>query len=225
MLRKSTPPLTVLLGSGASIPAGMPSIDQLTDTILSGEQIMRHTDGYYYYGSPPSDYFDRIRRRVLGLIRCVDDEIKAYFLDRFARNPNYEDIYFILEQMYNEEAGKSENPIVQRLITDLQPAEQRRIRISVDEARNYILDVVAMSLHCDKYRTAHLNSLFTTIMQFGHVRVFTLNHDNILEQYLSEHAIGYVDGFGPETEGVRYWSPQSRCRQTAAFICANFTDL
>jgi hypothetical protein len=47
-----------LLGSGISIPAGMPSTREITDQVLSGEGVMRQTDGNYYFGRPQYDHIE-----------------------------------------------------------------------------------------------------------------------------------------------------------------------
>ena len=43
-----------LLGAGVSIPAGLPSTVQITEQVLSGAGVIRHTDGNYYFGNPSS---------------------------------------------------------------------------------------------------------------------------------------------------------------------------
>jgi hypothetical protein len=63
-----------LFGSGISISAGMPRTQEITERILSGEGIMHHTDGNYYFGKPlyshlgwPDEHVPRIVE-FLGII-------------------------------------------------------------------------------------------------------------------------------------------------------------
>ena len=42
----------ILLGAGSSLAAGFPSTQHLTDLVLSGEGVWRHTDEVYYTAVP-----------------------------------------------------------------------------------------------------------------------------------------------------------------------------
>ena len=44
--------VSFLFGSGISIPAGMPCVKQMTDKVLSGTGVSRHSDETYYFGPP-----------------------------------------------------------------------------------------------------------------------------------------------------------------------------
>ena len=43
----------LFLGSGVSLPSGLPGVNDITAKVLSGDYF-RHTDGFYYRGTEPS---------------------------------------------------------------------------------------------------------------------------------------------------------------------------
>ena len=44
--------IVFLFGAGVSIPAGMPSTADITQRVLCGDGVARHTDGSYYFCKP-----------------------------------------------------------------------------------------------------------------------------------------------------------------------------
>ena len=44
--------LAFLCGAGLSIPVGMPSTREITEKILRGDGVARHTNSNYYFGNP-----------------------------------------------------------------------------------------------------------------------------------------------------------------------------
>ena len=62
--------VSFLLGSGVSIPAGMPSVKDITERVLSGMEIYRHTDGKYYIG-PPDDIMEGYVERVVEFLSTL----------------------------------------------------------------------------------------------------------------------------------------------------------
>jgi hypothetical protein len=110
----SRPRVTFLFGSGVSISAGYPRTDEITETIFRGERIHRHTDGrYYVIPNAEADYNDsdvEINIEILKIIKSLIEESDAHVS---LRPINYEDIYFILSQLIDNESGDYENIVVQ----------------------------------------------------------------------------------------------------------------
>ena len=112
-----------LLGSGISIPAGMPSTWEITDQVLSGKGVMHHTDGNYYFGRPlyahigmPDEYVPRVQK----FLKKIKVEIDRYYsLQR--RLTNYEDLSYAATQIYDSETGNHDNPLVQSFIDKILP--------------------------------------------------------------------------------------------------------
>jgi len=77
------------------------------------------------------------------------------------------------------------------------------------EVTHYIQDIVWHLLAKEPSRTGHLDSLKDACLdgQLSSIDIFTLNHDTVLEQCLSQNGIQVTDGFGEPLNNVRYWNP------------------
>ncbi len=73
------PKIVFLLGSGISIPAGLPSVTCITEKVLSGEGIVSDNGEDYEFGEPyyqndPLEYV----WRVVPFLERLKDEIDDY---------------------------------------------------------------------------------------------------------------------------------------------------
>ena len=73
--------LLFLFGSGISVPAKFPNAAELTERVLSGEGVIRHTDGIYYLNKDSSGYplTDEFVPRVKSFLKVAKKEIDAYY--------------------------------------------------------------------------------------------------------------------------------------------------
>ena len=94
----------ILLGAGSSLPAGYPSTRCLTDRVLSGNGVKRHTDR---------------TRFVNCMVRRLHAEAERYFSAKRERPANYEDLFYLAEQLSDEVLGQMENPAVYPFFTKL----------------------------------------------------------------------------------------------------------
>jgi len=225
----STTPDSVsfLLGSGVSIPAGMPSVNHITEKVLSGMGVMRHTDGKYYIGEP-DDVMVGYVERVVEFLKRLHPEIKDYYGSRPWYTPdsermvNYEDLYYVALQIYQSETGAHENPIVQafidKILPDIKPLFVGRedeiervwnLRKIAEEATHYIHDIVSSILRTKPTDMSYLSCIGDACQDIGiPLNLFTLNHDTVLEQYLDGSGVEYTDGIESTEKGYRYWSPE-----------------
>lgn len=226
------PPLEIafLLGSGVSIPAGMPTTQQITECVLSGlgktlgHGVARHhSDGTYYYHYTEETLIgkDEYVPRILILLNRLKAEIDVYYFQS-GHSANYEDLYYLVSQIEDSLTGNYDNPAVQpfidKVFSDIKKVlegKQGEIRNKwameelASEARAYIHDVVAVLLRRSPKHTDHLNGIKDAYgdAQLSGIDIFTLNHDTVLEQVLSKSGIQVIDGFGEPVKGVRYWNP------------------
>lgn len=218
--------LSFLLGSGISFPADFPSVGKLTNLILSGNDIRRHTNEIYSFGKPLYEGFpDEYVPRVTGFLNRLKTEIDSYYLYQNSRLTDYEDLYYLAAQVRDSELHEYDNPAVQPLIDKILPeikplleakdSEKRRkfdLHELADEATNYIRDAVWHSLTKEPTRLDHLRCIRDACSDnaFSRVYIHTLNHDTILERYLSQNkTIQVIDGFSTPQSGMRYWNPDS----------------
>jgi hypothetical protein len=218
--------IAFLLGSGASIPAGMPSTKNITKRVLSGEGAKRNmngtyslTDPFYAHESTP----DEDVQRVLNFLHRLKVEVDQYYKHQPERPTNYEDLYYVAGQIHDSEVGEYDNPAVRpfidRILPEIRPllaGKENEIRKEwlldelACEATNYIRDVVWRLLNKEPSRIDHLDSLKDACLdgQLSSVDIFTLNHDTVLERCLSQNGIQEVtDGFGKLVNSVQYWDP------------------
>ena len=218
--------LVFLFGSGISIPAGMPNIGVITAKILTGDGIIRHTDENYYFGNfsnthpwSPDEYVSR----VLKFLSILKTEVGLYYQQLHEpHTANYEDLYYVASQIHDSEIGEYDNPAVQPFIDKILPAiqpllegkegeirEKWQLHEIAGEATNYIRDITWHLINKEPTKIDHLNSLKETCSdgQVSGIDIFTLNHDTLLERYLSKNCIPATDGFGKPVNGVRYWDP------------------
>ena len=219
--------VSFLFGSGISIRAGMPTVDQITEKILSGNGVMRHTDEQYYIRSPDRVMIGYVER-VVAFLNRLHAEIKGYYNSRdyygsdSGRKINYEELYYVALQMYESETGAHDNPIVQafidRILPDIEPLFVRKdsreieriwnLRKIAGEAIHYIQDLVSNLLRTST-DVSYLSGVGNACKELDvPPRLFTLNHDTVLERFLNESGIPYTDGMEAPENGYRYWSPE-----------------
>ena len=217
--------IAFLLGAGTSIPAGLPTTSQMTSRVLSGQDIIHHTDGTYYLEEPDADgmtILDAHVQRVTLLLRRLQLEIERYYLYDFGVLTNYEDLYYLCSQIYDSEVREYENPLVgafvDRVAVDLHRICNWDVGSRIEpwdtqtlfrEACNYTRDVVWRMLLAKYARFDHLSCLVDACQDpdLTRVDVFTLNHDTLLERCFTDAGIGFDDGFGQPVNDVRYWNP------------------
>lgn len=214
--------IAFLLGSGISIPAGMPSTQVITKQILSGEGVMRHSDGNYYFDKPLYGTPDEYVPQVVVFLNRLKIEIDLYYLYETGHFTNYEDLYYVASQIRDSELKEYDNPVVQPFINKVLP-EIRPLLVSeendigdewqlldlANEAANYVRDVVWHLLSKEPKSLDHLNCIKDACLdyQLSNIDIFSLNHDTVLEQSLSQNNIQVIDGFGQPQNNVRYWNP------------------
>lgn len=216
----------VLLGAGSSIPAGFPSTDGLTKTVLSGAGIKRLGDGAYYLMSS-----DEGERAVVRLVNCavrhIHGRAKRYFAEWNESRPHYEHLYYLAKQLWDEEMGEMENPAVgpftKSLNAELTPlletASGQDVPNTLDglyrEVCHYIADIVWRNLDQEPGQTNHLIPLAEACESGRVVSIATLCHDTHVETFLRKEGIEVADGFSALQDGYRYWKDDfSSCTAT-----------
>lgn len=214
--------LAFLLGSGTSIPGGMPSTSDITARVLYGQDVYRETDGTWYLGTPPH-YASKDRLvRVLALLRLLCSEIDKYYQGQ--RNTNYEDLFYVASQIRDSELGEYDNPAVQPLVDKILPEIRpslahvhTEIRGDWDlhevasDAADYVRDIAWRLLAQAPKGLDHLKMISDACDESGinHVDIFTLNHDTLLEDCFVKNGLrmgeDVADGFGRAKRGIRYW--------------------
>ena len=217
----------ILLGAGSSLPAGYPSTRCLTDRVLSGNGVKRHTDR---------------TRFVNCMVRRLHAEAERYFSAKSERPANYEDLFYLAEQLSDEVLGQMENPAVYPFFTKLKadmsplveaanaenevpnktsyPNIRDDFKVLLTKTCNYISKTVSHHLCREPTSTDHLK-IFEEACRTGKVTaIATLCHDTHVETHLKEkEGIALADGFSEkEKEGVRYWDGDFSSNSKTPFL-------
>lgn len=219
----------LLLGSGVSSSAGMPSTGKLTERVLSGAGVRRHPDGAYYFDARQSDApADGSVARIRRFLHRLKAEIDGYYRGQPEHRTDYEDLYYAASQIQDSELREFDNPAVQPFIdkiradiepmlaTDAGAPAYSLLELSC-EATHYIRDVVWRLLCAEPSQADHMESLSAACLDnaLSGVDIFTFNHDTVLEQLLSRNRIRVTDGFDEPVERIRYWNPDLFMRPDA----------
>ena len=214
--------LCFLLGSGISMPAGLPSVDKITKQVLSPEDSFRSSDEVY---RSTLEVLSSPELKQKNLPEMIEIKqlllwLKGHAVIRYAadtrRRVNYEDLAYLAAQIRDDALDEYENPALGPLLCcavnslpGLSSAGDLGKR--AEKAVECIADVVAKMLsqpasatnnHLDLFRGAASDT------RFEEVNLFTLNHDYLLERYLKNNGIAVVDGFDRENDlGIRKWNP------------------
>ena len=206
--------IAILLGAGSSLAAGFPSTQCLTQRVLSGVGVSRHSNETYYYNDH-TDLPKEIMRLANSMVRRLCAEVERYYLTRLNRQPNYEDLYYLARQLRDEMVGEMDNPALLPFADKLTADASRLISETnmswcetLTEMCNYIADIVWRNL-ChkpDKTCLSQLNNIVYACKSVNVTSISTLCHDVHVETYLREKGIALDDGFSEPEADVRYWN-------------------
>ncbi len=184
--------LVFLFGSGISKPAGLPSTDEITRTVLAGHS-----------GSSPNT--------VVKFLGVLQDLLNEYFKEH-RRSANYEDIYYACKQLFGHKSGNFENPLVLPFVQQIVPLfPQMDVYDLAEDAAHHLAIVVVKQLSKPTRALDYLALIYdaSVASQYDGCDIFTLNHDHLLETYLQSRDAKPLDGFGESINGsVRCWQPE-----------------
>jgi len=201
--------VTFLLGAGVSIPAGMPTTAQLTDCILNNDGFCLKCGWEFVYMQPHDRgiLFASDRepvKRIQHYLQLLRSEIaNRYHVAQ--QQVNYEDIYDLARRIYREIAGEDRDPVLGPLVERLLPQFPKEAHQSL-KPLDYICDALSVFLGGPPGSLCYLR-LFSDLAADGEVsrvRLFTLNHDEILETYFETHRIPYFDGLSASDGDIRW---------------------
>ena len=204
----------MLLGSGVSLPAGMPSVEQITQRVLSGENVLKNGSDFRLVDQLPPNHevFTRGVREVVGFVR----ELKTLCDDYFAsqekeRTTNYEDIAYVARQIEDGLRSEYENPALLPLNERFSAAVGRTSHELLELAgasADYIEDIVRSLLGRPTETVEHLTTIVDAFADAAvdQMTIATLNHDVVLEHAFRESGTHYSDGFAERFGTLLVWN-------------------
>jgi len=181
--------ITFLFGAGISIPAGLPSGNQLTQRILANDRIFRHSSGVYFQDGEFPAYKEH------GHFFRVLNEINQYLVDNGTPEPSYEDIFDICYTL----SHKSDKVLIDKL-ADINEFDLK----DSAELCNYFNFFIYGQLATSR-SLKYFDNMINFCKNKSKINYFTLNHDLLLERVLSNHKFDYVNGFDKQKGDVRFW--------------------
>lgn len=222
----------ILLGAGSSVSAGFPSTQCLTNLVLSGHGVKRHTNASYYIcgAEPPT----KETLFANSMVRRLHAQGEHYYSTYAERRTNYEDLFYLALQVWDDQVGEMENPailpFINQLRADMSPlietAEDEGCHIInsfsslIRETRNYIADIVWRRL-CHEPKPASLSNLDLFVHICNSMKVTgisTLCHDTHVETFLRGKEISLCDGFSNPRVGDRSWNGDFSANGTIPFL-------
>jgi hypothetical protein len=225
--------LILLLGAGVSVPSGLPTAPELTDRLFH-DAYHDDGAGNFSPGPDPdpqhgaSDITRRVRE-LLRLLRIHDnDDIQRVGLAPrsggfsssgaiYRGTSTYEDLFFLCQQIGLWNIGLSDNSLTTPFMESIErkaqallrgPSFERRLcdlATLGDQASFFIESVVADALRQKYLAGLDLVGELAATPTIDKLHIVTLNHDTLLEQYLSSNGLEFIDGFG-EPDGDVRWS-------------------
>jgi hypothetical protein len=223
--------LILFLGAGVSVPSGLPTVDRLTRSIFRRAY---YQDSYKHFspGQHPdlnlraADITPRIRK----FLRLLSNHDKRD-MKRVGYSPSdnrssgaifrgattYEDLFYLCEQIRLWHIGLVDNSLVTPLMEIIERkaggllvgrnsmARMSNLGSLAEQACFFIESVVAEELRPKSLVGFDLIHELATAPDIEQLNIVTLNHDTLVEQFLAEKSVDFVDGFGERDGDVRWY--------------------
>lgn len=217
--------IAFLFGAGISQPAGILKVSEITDNILKGENVVYLSGRWYFKDNNENFPWTKTEERLKGIISLFDiiNNDLMQFYTQLNREMNYEDYYYIIDSINEDQMLNFENPIVtyydqtlyQRFPNifeeGIEGKNNQRLTDITSEAKKYIEDLVVNSLSKEPITLTHLDFLYDIEKDedISNIYLFTLNHDIFLEKFFQNEKIEYSDGYVSKNEKCKIWNPDS----------------
>ncbi len=160
---------------------------------------------------------------MVKFLRWVKTVVDVRYAHEFGHITNYEDIYFIANQIREDLLDELDNPALQPLIQKLivefllmEARDSHKLKNQIEKlttaATEYIRSHIAKALTVRPIKFEHLDFIVEAIQDVGekNIILMTLNHDTLIEVQLNAHNICFVDGFTKtHARKIRTWQPSS----------------
>jgi hypothetical protein len=210
--------LLIFLGAGVSVPSRLPTAMELTDRLF--RPLASETDEALQVQGLLKllREYDTADIQRVGLYPAGEGVRASGAINR-GEASTYEDLFFLCQQIYLWCIGLSDNSqttafleTVERQAGHLLKAgtfEERIIELSKlgRPACAYIEAVAAETLRGNYVAGLDLLLELAAEPSIEELNVVTLNHDTLVEQFLSASGVEYTDGFG-EPDGDVRWSDE-----------------
>ena len=149
-------------------------------------------------------------------LKIIFWQIRDHLLAKEKREPNYEDLFSAARQLFEDETAEITNPMLEGSIEAVRlmsaylynryPDEWgNRFATLADHSTDLTQSVVAQMLRANVQRK-DLEKISELAKAVGHLDIFTLNHDLLVEEELASAKVKFSDGFGKTNGGMTEFS-------------------
>lgn len=215
--------IAFLFGAGIS-QSSLMGTEELTSKIFEATNIVHLSSRYLEMENPKR--FDGLDIRdfvpkIKELFNIIQNSVHDHYLYK-KRGLNYEDMYYLINTLYDDESGEYVNPIISKYCDDFRTQYRDLFKTKYPligeislmdltrEALNYIQDIVIFALGKPNACLNYLNFLtdVSNDPSLEKIFIFTLNHDELIERFFN-HNKDFSDGFASDRYGHRIWSPDN----------------
>ena len=214
--------LTFLLGSGVSIPAGLPNVGEITKAVISGDGLIKRPAG-----KPPDEKEDGLRR--VAFLKWIKGICDSRYEESCGRTTNYEDIAYVAGQIADDIRWEYENPAIHPLVerataersgmfqgATLSDKREQLAGLAIsseDYIRQVVIKMLSRTPTPDDLAYLKFFSAACRDPSVTGIDIFTLNHDTLLENFLrkelEQDGIQVIDGLRTiSCDGSRRWDHQ-----------------
>jgi hypothetical protein len=203
--------IVMLLGSGASVHAGMPSVGEITQRVRTGANVMATGSGWRAVDQlpPNQEIFNQELPAIVEFVRELEQLCDDYFRSQDkTRGTNYEDIAYVARQIEDGLTSEYENPALLPLNERLETVYGDDLVRIAGAAADYIDDVVSSLLGRPVGPFDHLTALADAVRdeQVDELTIATLNNDVVLEHTFDLFNVQVSDGFDDPFGTLRVWN-------------------
>jgi hypothetical protein len=203
----------MLLGSGASIYAGAPTVSEITQRVLTGNNVMWTGSAWHVVDQLPPHHEVFLERlpAIVAFVSEMKEQCDTYFRSQDkTRETNYEDVAYVARQIKDGLGldAEYENPALLQLIDELEKTHGDDLGRMAGNAADYIADIVRSMLANPAGPFDHLEAVADAAsdQDVDNLTIATLNHDTVLERAFDHFGVDVSDGFGDSYGTLRIWN-------------------
>lgn len=218
----------VFLGSGISKPSGLPDVSKLTHALFEPAWY-KHTDERFYPLSE-GDNPCAETRLCQELLRRLMERLTPYYQRHRGTDPNYEDLFFILEQLEHEELAWEENAAIEPFLIEVKKLSRDLCVPPSPVYDDYTFQELASTtkdfIQCVVWRRLSFNGKpqglellldLADLSPTEQLTICTLNHDLLVERLFESASVPIVDGFPERNEDLRFFE-RSQLQQASTGV-------
>ncbi|MDD5223121.1 MAG: SIR2 family protein [bacterium] len=208
--------LILFLGSGITFESNLPKIGDITNSIIHDSWNIEEAKSLFSRNICYPSTFNYVSeiQPFLKYLKSFTDE---YFISRKGKQSNYEDLFYLLDQLIDEQTGSYNNPILKCFIEKIQNDYLSIINIPFDYHLRFFIDIQEFIRYVIYDRLNHdfipqKMDLIKKLSFEEHIQkidIFTLNHDLLIEELLGGINQGqkviFSDGFALLDKEIRFF--------------------